>query len=245
MSIVENQKLWFLRPNIVESPEKDKLEFISEVMQRRIEIAKRRSLFIKNERLDFITPSIMGEVTELLEALILEEGENPITKMKSDSVFAERVKDEFADVFVFCFWFANLLNIDISNELQKFVSGAEDTTTDSDTNFFTLKKIVKNVEHHSTLDSPMNLAAKISLLSGRLFRPIKYLSNDLEENKSEETLVEAVLGNEEKYVEIKELFSKLILHLVMFANLLEIDITEAIENKLVKVQKKYPADLSA
>lgn len=241
MAMEDIDRLWFLPCR--ETPERDQVESIAEITERIIAMRNRRRQFIENARPEFYAPSITNEATELVQVFILEEGECAKEKMKVDEVFAQKVRDELADILIFSFDFAYILNIDFSTEIYKVLGISDTDINDQDMNFQTLKELANKRELDPLLNIPINLAAEIAVTSSRMYRDIAYLEMELKNSGSDKTVTEALIEDEEIYSKIKEIFAEVILLTIQLANMLDIDITEAIEAKMVKVKAKVPEDI--
>lgn len=106
--------------------------------------------------------------------------------------------------------------------------------TENDVSFDTLKKLVKQFideRDWQKYHNPKNLAMSISIESAELMELFQWLS-----------LEESILlkENKLKFEKIKEEIADIIIYCISLGNVLDIDISKAILDKIEKNKAKYP-----
>lgn len=91
-----------------------------------LDLLKKELEILRDERdwKKFHTPKDVGEqiaveAGELLELFLWKSGEDVVKQMESDAEYRNDVEEEFADVLLSCFSFANTAGIDITSVVTK------------------------------------------------------------------------------------------------------------------------------
>ncbi|MBU0899021.1 MAG: nucleotide pyrophosphohydrolase [Nanoarchaeota archaeon] len=95
----------------------------------------------------------------------------------------------------------------------------------------TIHNFNKQREWHK-YHNPKNLSVSIAIEVAELMQHFQWLKEEDIENEIQQ--------NQEKFTEIKEEIADVLIYCLCFANHLDIDITEAILNKIEKNSLKYP-----
>jgi NTP pyrophosphatase (non-canonical NTP hydrolase) len=80
--------------------------------------------------------------------------------------------------------------------------------------------------------SPKNIACALSVEASELLEIFQWLSDDQSRKLSEKQLDE-----------VRDEVSDVFLYLVKLADMLDLNLSESLDNKMIKNEKKYPADM--
>jgi len=107
---------------------------------------------------------------------------------------------------------------------------------DSDTTLADLKDLVREFRDQRDWEqfhTPKNLSMSIAIEAAELMEELQWLTSEESRRLRED---------EEKLVRLGEELADIVIYVLSFANSLDVDISRAVKDKLVKNARKYPED---
>lgn len=107
---------------------------------------------------------------------------------------------------------------------------------DDDTTFAELKALVKEFRDQRDWEqfhTPKNLSMSIAIEAAELMEELQWLTSEESRRLRED---------EEKLVRLGEELADIVIYVLSFATSLDLDVSTAVKDKLVKNARKYPED---